>query len=235
MTNKRLTPSAELVTILQPESAVAEAYKTLRTNLSLKEFDKELKVINIISSTAQESKTTTALNLAYVYSQLGKNVLVIDMDLRLPTVHRKLRLKNKLGVTDVVARKCNFNDAVIHYAPHLDVLLSGTKTPYASEFVQSKTFKDFINACKNVYDVIIVDCPPISLVTDGMIISTYADGTILCIASGKSERKELERMKDQLNQFNVNVVGIVMTRMPISKKKYYNDYGYGYGYTKKTK
>lgn len=234
MTTK-LTPGAELVTILQPESAVAEAYKTLRTNLSLKEFDKELKVINIISSTAQESKSTTTLNLAYVYSQLEKRVLVIDMDLRLASVHKKLKLKNKLGVTDVVTRKCKFSDAVIHYTSNLDVLLSGTKTPYASEFVQSKVFREFIEACKKGYDIVLIDCPPINLVTDGMIVSTCCDGTVLCVAHGKSERKELEHTKDQLKQFKVNVVGIVMTRMPISKKKYYNDYGYGYGYTKNTK
>ena len=83
-----------MITITEPDSAAAEAYRILRTNISLKDFDQKLKIINIISSNAQESKSTTALNLAYVYSQLGKKTLVIDLDLRLPSLHKKLKIKN---------------------------------------------------------------------------------------------------------------------------------------------
>ena len=234
MTNQ-IKPSDELVTMLQPDSAAAEAFRTLRTNLSLRDFDKELKVINVISSTAQESKSTTSLNLGYVYSQLNKKVLIIDMDLRLPSVHKKLGVKNKLGVTDVVARKCSFNEAVVHYTNKYDVLLAGTKTPFASEFVQSASYREFLRSCREHYDIIILDCPPINLVTDGMIVSTYCDGTILCVASNKVEKRELEHTRDQLKQFDVNVIGVVMTRMPVTKKYYSYDYGYGYTHSKDKK
>lgn len=222
-------PNEELVTMLHPDSAASEAFRTLRTNLSLRNFDKELKLINIISSTAEESKSTTALNLGYVYSNLNKRVLVIDMDLRLPSLHKKLRLKNKIGVTNVVARQCTFDEAVIKYARNYDILLAGTKTPFASEFVQSNSYRNFLEVLKAKYDIIILDCPPINLITDGMIISTYCDGTILCVATNKVEKKELEQAKDQLKQFDVNVIGIVMTRVPISKKHYGKEYG-SYGY-----
>ena len=227
MTDK-IKPSAEFVTLLDPNSIASEAYKTLRTNISLRSFDSEIKTINVISSTAAESKSTTAINLGYVYSQLKKNVLVIDMDLRKPTLHKKLEIKNKLGIIDIATNRCKFEDAVIHYAPHYDVLPAGSKTPFASEFIQSSSFKRFIEACKKQYDMVIIDCPPINLVSDGIILSTYTDGTILCVGSGKVEKKELQRAKDQLSQFDVNILGIVMTRMPLEKKGY--GYGYGYGY-----
>ena len=222
-------PSDNLITILQPDSIASEAFRQLRTNLSLRNFDKELKVINVTSANAKEGKSTVALNLGYVYSQLNKKVLIIDLDLRLPSLHKKLKLKNTCGVTNVVAKHCAFAQAVIHYAKNYDILLAGTKTPFASEFVQSQALSHFIDECRNYYDVIILDCPPINMVTDGMIISTLTDGTILCVASNHDEKADLEKAKDLLLQFKTNVIGIVMTRMPLNKKRYSYDYGYGYG------
>lgn len=233
--SEQYKPSDNLITMLDPENSVSEAYRILRTNISLRDFDKKLKVINVISSNAQESKSTTVLNLGYVFSQLGKKVLILDLDLRLPTIHKKLLLKNKSGVSDVVTGRVSFNDAVIHYTDKMDVLFSGTKNPYASEFIQSNTFASLLKSLRDSYDLVLIDCPPVGLVTDGIITSTLCDGTILCIASGKNDRKDLEKTRDLLKQFDVNILGIVMTRMPVSKKYYskygYNKYGYGYGYT----
>lgn len=228
-----IKPSDNLITLIDPENVTSEAFRILRTNISLKDFDSKLKVINVISTTAQESKSTTILNLGYVFSQLGKKVLVMDLDLRLPSIHKKLRLKNKNGITDVIARTIDFNEAVIHYTQKMDVILSGTKNPYASELIQSKSFSNILNELKNRYDMILIDCPPVGLVTDGVITSTLCDGTIMCIASGKNDKRDLEKTRDLIKQFNVNVLGIVMTRMPVAKKYYskygYNKYGYGYG------
>jgi len=224
-----IKPAGNLVTLLEPDSAAAEAFRILRTNISLRDFDQSLKVINIISASAQESKSTTILNLAYTYGNLGKKVLLMDLDLRLPSLHKKLRLKNKTGVSEVVSKTASISESIIHYTNQMDILLAGAKNPYASEMIQSANFKNLLDNLKQVYDMIFIDCPPINLVTDGMIASTLCDGTILCIASGKDDDKELLKCKEMLNQFNVNVLGIVMTRMPISKK-YYSDYNYG-GYT----
>lgn len=223
-----IKPSAEFITILEPNSVASEAFKTLRTNISLKDFDSKIKVINVISSISGESKSTVALNLAYSYSQLNKKTLLIDLDLRKPSIHSKLKVKNKLGIVDVATHRCKYNEAIIHYGNYFDVLLSGSKTPYAAELIQSESFKNLISACRNVYDMVIIDCPPINLITDGMIVSTYTDGTILCVCNGVVDKKELLHAKDQLEQFKVNMLGIVMTRVPIEKKKY--GYGYGYGY-----
>ena len=228
-----IKPSDNLITLIDPENVTSEAFLILRTNISLKDFDSKLKVINVISTTAQESKSTTVLNLGYVFSQLGKKVLIMDLDLRLPSLHKKLRLKNKHGITDVIAKNIEFNDAVIHYTQKMDVILSGTKNPYASELIQSKSFSNILDSLKEAYDMILIDCPPVGLVTDGVITSTLCDGTIMCIASGKNDKKDLEKTRDLIKQFNVNILGIVMTRMPVAKKYYskygYNKYGYGYG------
>lgn len=228
-----IKPSDNLITLIDPENVTSEAFRILRTNISLKDFDSKLKVINVISTTAQESKSTTVLNLGYVFSQLGKKVLIMDLDLRLPSLHKKLRLKNKHGITDVIAKNIEFNDAVIHYTQKMDVILSGTKNPYASELIQSKSFSNILDSLKEAYDMILIDCPPVGLVTDGVITSTLCDGTIMCIASGKNDKKDLEKTRDLIKQFNVNILGIVMTRMPVAKKYYskygYNKYGYGYG------
>ena len=240
-------PVDSLITITEPDSAAAEAYRILRTNISLKDFDQKLKIINIISTNAQESKSTTALNLAYVYSQLGKKTLVIDLDLRAPSLHKKLKIKNKYGISDVVSKNVSFSEAVIHYASKMDILLSGTRNPFASEFIQSKSFRSLLEALRQAYDMVIIDCPPVGLVTDGVIASTLCDGTIICVASGFNDRKDLERTRDLLKQFDVNILGVVMTRVPVAKRYYghygrygrYGNYGgYGYGYTsskKKTK
>ena len=226
-----IKPADNLITMLEPDSPAAEAFRTLRTNLTLRDFDKKLKVINVISTNAQESNSTTVLNLAYVYSQLGKKVLVIDLDLRLPSIHKKLNLRNKNGLSDILSGQVSITEAMVHVTENMDVILAGTKIPFAAEFIQSRMLKEFINGLKEKYSLILLDCPPVGLVTDGVIASNLADGTILCLASGKNDVKDLEKTKDLLEQMNVNILGIVMTRMPMTKKYY--DYSYGGSNTKK--
>lgn len=221
-----IKPSKNLITMYEPNSPASEAFRTLRTNLTLRDFDKKLKVINVISTTAKESKTTTVLNLAYVYSQLGKKVLVIDLDLRSPSIHKKLNIKNKNGLSDILSGQVNITEALVHVTDNMDFILAGTKIPFAAEFIQSRMLKEFINGLKEKYSLILLDCPPVGLVTDGVIASNLADGTILCLASGKNDTKDLEKTKDLLEQTNVNILGIVMTRMTMTKKYY--DYSYGY-------
>ncbi len=238
MTNRivenTLKPSDNLITLTQPDSVASEAFRILRTNISLKDFDSKIKVINVISCSVKESKSTTVLNLGYVFSQLGKKVLIMDLDLRLPSIHKKLKMKNKNGITDVIAKTIDFNEAVIHYTKNMDIILSGTRNPYASELIQSKAFANVLEALKSAYDMIVIDCPPVGLVTDGVITSTLCDGTIMCVASGMNDKKDLERTKDLIDQFDVNMLGIVMTRVPAGKKYYskygYKKYGNGYGY-----
>lgn len=221
-----MTISKHIVAMTDPDSPASEAYRALRTNLMMRQFDKEIRVINVISAGANEGKSTTILNLAAVFSQMGKIVLVIDLDLRLPSIHKKLNIRNQKGITDVLTQRATFKESVVHYAENMDILTAGTKIPFASEFIQSASLKMFIEQARNVYDMILIDCPPVGMVTDGIIASKIADGTILAIAHNQDEKKELLRVKDQLEQTDTNILGIVMTKMPQTKKYYYS-YRYG--------
>lgn len=221
----------EFITRNYPNNITSEAFKSLRTNLSLRDFDEELKIINIISPTQQEGKSTCALNLGYVYSQLNKKVLIIDLDLRVPTIHEKIKTKNVLGVTDIINKECTFASAVVHYDNNLDVLFSGSKTMYASELIQSNAFKKFLNKIRDEYDIILIDCPPLNLVTDGVITSTLVDGTLLCIAENRDSKNTLIKARDTINQFEINVLGIIVT-MSSLPRNIYGEYGYHYGYKK---
>ena len=212
-----------LVTMNNPDSVAAEAFRILRTNISLRDFDSQLKTINIISTTAHESKSTVILNLAYSFSQLGKRVLVIDLDLRAPTLHKKLKIKNKMGISDFIARRATFDEILIKYTERFDIILSGTKNPYASEFIQSNSFKKVLAKLRDTYDLVFIDCPPVGLVTDGVITSSFCDGTILCVSYNTNDKRDLENCRDLLKQFDVNILGIVMTQMPGGKK--YGKYG----------
>ena len=216
----------DIITLIDSEDPASEAYRSLRTNIIMRQFDKDMQVINVISTSAAEGKSTTILNLGVVFAQLGKKTLVLDLDLRLPTVHKKMKVKNKVGVSDVVTRNARFSDALIQYAENLDLITSGTKIPYAAEFLQSEILKEFIGGLREIYDVILIDCPPVGLVTDGIIVSNYCDGTLLVIASGQDERRDLIRVKEQLEQTKTNVIGIIMTKMPVSKKYYNSAYRY---------
>lgn len=213
----------KVISIEQPESVIAEEYRTLRTNISMREFDKPMKLINVVSANAQEGKTTTALNLAAVYGQLNKKVLLIDLDLRLPTIHKKLGLKNNVGIADILINKNKLEDSIVNYKECFDVLLSGTKTPFTLELAQSESLRSFLDDVKNRYDIVIVDCPPVNLVSDGIIVSKYCDGTIFCVATNHDERKELEHAKELMDNVGINVIGVVMTYAE-PKKHYYDNY-----------
>ena len=232
-----IKPGGELVTINDPNSAASEAFRMLRTNIMMRDFDKKIKVINVISANNAEAKTTVCLNLANVFSQANKKVLLIDLDLRLPSVHKKLNIPNEVGITNVLAGMAELKDAVVKVNPYFYVLLSGGTIPFSSEFVQSKGFQDFLIRLKPAFDFIIIDNPPINLVTDGMIVSQYCDGTILCVASGRNDKRDLVRFSEHLEQMKVNVLGVVLTRVSQGKKYgyYYNDKYYGYYYGSKKK
>lgn len=226
---------ASLICKTHPDSIVVESFRILRTNLSLRDFDGELKIINIISPSQQEGKSYCAINLGYVYSQLNKKVLLIDLDLRLPSIHDKLKIKNKYGVTDIVNKNCTFAKAVKHFDDNFDVLTSGTRTVYASELIQSESFKRLIKKLRSLYDIILIDCPPLNMVTDGMITSTMADGTLMCVALNHDNKNLLAKIKDTISQLDINMLGIILTMSKMSNNAYGNGYGYAYGYGSKRK
>ncbi|MEG0403130.1 MAG: CpsD/CapB family tyrosine-protein kinase [Anaerorhabdus sp.] len=224
----------DLISIYDSDSPATEAYRSLRTNIMFKNFDKPIKVVNVTSASQGEGKSTTCLNLAIVYSQLNKKVLILDLDLRIPSIHKKLRMRNTIGITDLLNNRATKEEAIKHVFNNIDVITTGSKIIYHSEFIQSKALTLFIEEMRKEYDFIIIDCPPVGLVTDGIIVSNYTDGTIIVCESDRNDKKTLQRMKYQFDEVGTNVLGVVITKADLSKK-YYSYYGYRYDDTKSKK
>ena len=217
----------ELITSKNPKSPISEAYRTVRTNLQFSNIDCNLKVIGITSSGPAEGKTTTASNLAETFAQTGKKVLIIDADLRKPRVHKVFNVSNQRGLTNVLVDFSLLDDVLQHGGTNVHILTSGPIPPNPSELLASKTFDQLLLKLQEQYDVIIVDTPPVGLVTDAAILSTKLNGMILVTASGKANIDNVKHAKELLEQVNANILGCIMTMMPVNKKDYYGYHYYG--------
>lgn len=217
----------DLVAVKDPKSPIAEAYRTLRTNIQFSSFDEKIKTIMLTSSGPGEGKSTTASNLAVVMAENGNSVIIIDCDLRKPRLHKVFGLSNIKGLSNLLVDECSFQDATKRIGiPNLDILTSGVRPPNPSELLQSKKMKQLIEILHDKYDVVIMDTPPVIMVTDAQIISQYADGVILVVASKQAEREAAIKAKQLLEKVNAKILGVVLNKVDVSNRKYY---GYYYG------
>ena len=212
-----------------------EVYRNIRTNIEYSAVGKNVKAINITSSISNEGKSTTALNLAMIYATKYANVLLIDADLRKATQHRYLKLSNSRGLTNAlieygetkkISSKCFQFIEDESFVGKLSVLTSGVKVPNPSELLSSQIFDDFINELKGLYDFIIIDCPPIMLVSDAIPIGNVVDGTIFVCSSQLTGRKDAKASIEILQKNNVNILGTVLSQVEVEKDKYNNYYYY---------
>lgn len=213
-----------LITELNSRSPIAEQYRTIRTNLQFASVDHPLQTILITSSSPAEGKSITAANLAVVYAQQGKRVLLIDADLRKPTVHYTFRLNNIRGLSNILVGESTLEDMVEDSSiDHLDVLTCGPIPPNPSELLGSKRMDSLIEHAKTIYDIIIFDTPPILAVTDAQILANYVDGTLLIIRSGITEYEMAIKAKEALQQTTAKILGTVLNDR---EKKAANSYYY---------
>lgn len=218
-----------LIVEKDPKSFVTEAFKTLRTNIQFSSIDDNIKTILVTSSSPSEGKSTTSANLALTFAQGGKKVLVMDCDLRKPTVHKKFRVSNKIGLSNFMVGEATLDNCIIKHSENMDILTSGNIPPNPAEILSSKKMKEFLKDMRNTYDVVLIDSPPVLAVTDAQVISTMVDGVILVVASGQCEKEACIKAKDLLTKVKANVIGAVISKMPTDKRKGYN-YGYYYYY-----
>lgn len=209
----------------KPKSIAAESYRTLRTNIQYSSFDKEIQVIVITSSEPGEGKSTTAGNLALSLSQDGKKVILIDSDLRKPSIHKNFKITNILGLSDVLIGKEDINKVVSKYNNNLLILTSGKIPPNPSEMLASKAMTKLIEVLKESFDYIILDTPPVQAVTDSQILSAKADGTILVVKAQKTKRDSVKNAVALLNKVNANILGTVLNGLEESRNNYYYYYG----------
>ena len=220
--------NTDLITLNNPKSPIAEAYRTLRTNIQFSNVDGDLKLLCVTSSGPGEGKTTTSTNLAETFAQSGNRVLIIDGDLRKPRVHKVFNLRNSRGLTNVLSGQNMIEEVTQFAGSDITVITSGPIPPNPSELLGSQKMKDIMTQLKQLYDVIIIDAPPVGVVTDAAILSTIVDGTILVVASGKTEIDGAKRAKQLLENVGARIIGVVMTMMPVNKKGYYGYQYYSY-------
>ena len=207
--------------------AVVEAYKNIRIRLmSILEKFPDKKIISVTSPNAAAGKSTTSVNLAITLSQIGKKVMLIDGDIRRATVDKKLRIENELGCSDVLSGNCKFNEAVVNYNPNLDVLTAGSVVNNPSDLVGSVEFDNLLKDLRETYDYIIIDTPPLNLVSDTLAISKKCDGVILVARVGLSTYAELKSALESLKILDICVLGAIVNGVEDVKKKYKSYYGY---------
>lgn len=206
-----------------PKSPISEAFRTMRTNIQFTNIDKDIKTIAITSSTPGEGKTTVVSNLAISIAQEGKKVLIVDCDLRKPRVNKVFDMTNTLGLTSVLMDANSIKGATNETGiKGLSIITSGPIPPNPSELLSSKKMKNFLEAVKDEFDMVILDTPPIGLVTDAAILSNSIDGTILVVKAGATEVGQVEYGKELLEKVNANIIGVVLNNLSIKDAKYGN-------------
>ncbi len=204
---------------------MTEDYKALRTNVSFSFPSQGAKCIAVTSAQQHEGKSTNALNLAISYAQLGKKVLLIDCDLRLPTIAAKLKIKTQSGLSNLLVGDSPVSEAVKYSAKRgIYVMSAGWLPPDPTKLLASQNMGAVINALKKTFDYIILDCPPVNVVIDAAILAPYVDGYLLVVRHSQTEHREIAKMLDQLNRANANILGFVYTNAPYVSRKYYQSY-----------
>lgn len=215
-----------LISMTTPKSPIAEQFRTIRTNIQFSSVDEELQTMIVTSSGPAEGKSTTTANLAVVFAQQGKRVLLIDADLRKPTVHYTFRTENHIGLSNVLTRQASLEEAVATTAQDkLWVLPSGPIPPNPSELLGSKGMTTLLEQAKDQYDVIILDTPPVLAVTDAQVLSNLADGVVLVVSSGKTEIDAAKKARELLDSAKARILGVVLNNKKVQDSQYYYYYG----------
>lgn len=216
------------VSITHPKSAASEAYRHVRTNIQFSTVANDLKTLTFTSTLPEEGKTSTASNVAVVSAQAGKQVLLIDADLRKPQVHHRFQISNLDGLTNILIRERKFDECVVRsQVPNLDLLPSGPIPPNPSEMLSSRMFAAVVQHCASNYDLVIIDTPPVLSVTDALIVSQLSDGVVFIVDSKKTNRNLAAKAVAALQQVNARLLGVVLNRVGQRDRRYtYSNYYY---------
>ncbi len=217
--------SGRLVTVLDPTSAAAEAYRTLRTNLLYATVDTPPKVVVLTSPGPREGKSTTCANLGVALAQADESVLLIDCDFRRPVIHGIFGLRNLRGVVNYLAGERGLLDVWQEPIPGLKVLTVGPRPPNPAELLGSRRFAEFLGQMRKEFDHVLIDAPPVGLVSDPAILATLSDGVLLVLDSRDIRKRSLLQSMRSLEAVGANILGTVINNIKTSRGTYY---GYRY-------
>jgi capsular exopolysaccharide synthesis family protein len=216
----------KLVTKSNPKSPISEQYKTIRTNINFSSVDREMRSVMVTSSGPGEGKSTTVANLAVVFAQEGKKVLLVDSDMRKPTAHYTFNLPNTFGLTSVLTKQKTLSE-VVHTSEvsNLDILTCGPIPPNPAELLSSRAMNHFLGEVYTQYDFVIFDTPPVLAVTDAQVLANQCDGTIIVISSGTTEIDRAVKAKEVLETTKTKLLGVVLNNRELKDTNYYYYYG----------
>lgn len=199
-----------------------EAIRSLRTNIQFSSLDNKNKVIAITSTKPSEGKSTVIYNLAKSFAQNGERVILLDCDLRSPSVSDVSGIKDNVGLTNYLTGKVSLERAinVDTSQANLDLILTGPVPPNPAEVLASNVFRKLIEKLSNMYDYVLIDTPPVGLFTDASIVSTLSDAMIFAIKSSDTKRDEISQALDNLKKVDAHILGCVLTHMPAKDKQY---------------
>lgn len=216
------TDSSSLVALRDPRSPAAEAYRTLRTNIQFSSLDKPLHTLLATSTVPDEGKSTTLANLAVTMAQAEQRVILVDCDLRRPTLHMLFNLPNDMGLTSMILAN---DDSMLPLqqtsVPGLQALTSGPLPPRPADILGSRRMEAIIERLRAEADVVLFDTPPVIAVTDAAVLATRVDGVLLVLKASHTTRDHARQAKEVLERVKANIVGVVLNNAEIEQ-------GYGY-------
>ncbi len=237
-TNSKSASRSKLAVDSKIKFQVTEAYKSIRTNLMFSIAHPGCKTIVVSSSMENEGKSTGAVNIAISLSQTNLRVLLIDTDLRKPKLHMFFDMNNAPGLSHVLSGLQPLSETIRHTSyTNLDVITAGATPPNPSELLASETFGQLLQTLAADYDYIIVDTPPVNVVSDALPVIKKSDGVVLMVRSGMATYPELDKAVQHLQMIDAKILGLVLNGADTRSKGYgskagYGKYGYGYGYGK---
>jgi len=215
-----------LVTVSDPTGPASEAYRMLRTNLFYAVVDAPPKVVVLTSPGQREGKSTTVANLAVTLAQAGKNTLILDCDLRNPMLHILFGVRNLPGLANLLVEERKPHEVWHEPLPRLKLITSGPPPLNPAELVSSRRFMEFVDRVRQEFDYVLIDTPPVTMVSDPVVVATRADGVLLVLDAQGTRKGSVRQAVDDLRGVGAKVLGTVMNNVAVTKDEYsvFNSY-----------
>lgn len=226
--NSTATKPVNLIMLLNPNSPISEQYRTVRTNLQFAVAgDQPLRSMAVVSSGPGEGKSTSSANLAVVFAQAGRRVLLVDADMRKATVHKTFGLSNEAGLSNLVSGQQSASSVIQPSGvDNLSVMTAGPTPPNPAELLNSHRMNVVIEELYQMFDLIVFDLPPVMTVADGLIMASKTDGTVVVIREGVTRKDSIIEAKNRLIQAKARILGVIyngVEQMNESSYYYYSD------------